>query len=293
MSRQVTFDHPVLPYFLLLPQLLITAVFFFWPAGQSIYSSFFREKAFGGSPSFVGLENYASLFADSNYYEAIGVTAVFAVGVTVIGMGLSLLLAVMADRVIRGTTFYRTVLIIPYAVAPAVIGTLFAFLLSPSVGVISVWLHQLGIDWNPRLDASDAMILVIIAAVWNQISYNFLFFVAGLQSVPPSLIEAAAIDGAGAWRRFKDVIFPLLAPTTFFLLIINVVYAFFETFAIIDVTTQGGPGVGTTTLVYKVYKTAFQSYDYGSSGAQSVILMGVIIVLTVVQFKFIEKQIHY
>lgn len=293
MSRQVTFNHPVLPYFLLLPQLLITAVFFFWPAGQSIYASFFREKAFGGSKNFVGLENYASLFANSNYYEAIGVTAIFAVGVTVIGMGLSLLLAVMADRVIRGTTFYRTILIIPYAVAPAVIGTLFAFLLSPSVGIISVWLRQLGIDWNPRLDASDAMILVIVAAVWNQISYNFLFFVAGLQSVPPSLIEAAAIDGAGAWRRFKDVIFPLLAPTTFFLLIINVVYAFFETFAIIDVTTQGGPGVGTTTLVYKVYKTAFQSYDYGSSGAQSVILMGVIIVLTVVQFKFIEKQIHY
>lgn len=293
MSRQVTFNHPVLPYLLLLPQLLITAVFFFWPAGQSIYASFFREKAFGGSASFVGLDNYAALFVDSNYYEAIGVTAIFAIGVTVIGMGLSLLLAVMADRVIRGTTIYRTILIIPYAVAPAVIGTLFAFLLSPSVGIVSVWLNNLGIAWNPRLDANDAMFLVILTAVWNQISYNFLFFVAGLQSVPPSLIEAAAIDGAGAWRRFKDVVLPLLAPTTFFLFIINVVYAFFETFAIIDVTTQGGPGVSTTTLVYKVYKTAFQSFDYGSSGAQSVILMGFIIVLTVLQFKFVEKQIHY
>ncbi|MDO5768965.1 MAG: sn-glycerol-3-phosphate ABC transporter permease UgpA [Psychrobacter sp.] len=293
MSRQVTFKQPFLPYLLLLPQLVITAVFFFWPAGQSIYSSFFREKAFGGSKNFVGLENYTALFADSSYYEAIGVTAVFAVGVTVVGMGLSLLLAVMADRVMRGTTIYRTVLIIPYAVAPAVIGTLFAFLLSPSVGIISVWLHQLGIHWNPRLDASDAMILVILTAVWNQISYNFLFFVAGLQSIPQSLIEAAAIDGAGAWRRFKDVVLPLLAPTTFFLFIINVVYAFFETFAIIDVTTKGGPGVATTTLVYKVYKTAFQSYDYGSSGAQSVILMGFIIVLTALQFKFIEKKIHY
>ena len=293
MSRQVTFKQPFLPYLLLLPQLAITAVFFFWPAGQSIYSSFFREKAFGGSKNFVGLENYAALFADSSYYEAISVTAVFAVGVTVIGMGLSLLLAVMADRVMRGTTIYRTVLIIPYAVAPAVIGTLFALLLSPSVGIISVWLHQLGIHCNPRLDASDAMILVILTAVWNQISYNFLFFVAGLQSIPQSLIEAAAIDGAGAWRRFKDVVLPLLAPTTFFLFIINVVYAFFETFAIIDVTTKGGPGVATTTLVYKVYKTAFQSYDYGSSGAQSVILMGFIIVLTALQFKFIEKKIHY
>lgn len=293
MSRQVTFKQPFLPYLLLLPQLVITAVFFFWPAGQSIYSSFFREKAFGGSKSFVGLDNYAALFADSSYYEAISVTAVFAIGVTVIGMGLSLLLAVMADRVMRGTTIYRTVLIIPYAVAPAVIGTLFAFLLSPSVGIISVWLHQLGIHWNPRLDASDAMILVILTAVWNQISYNFLFFVAGLQSIPQSLIEAAAIDGAGAWRRFKDVVLPLLAPTTFFLFIINVVYAFFETFAIIDVTTKGGPGVATTTLVYKVYKTAFQSYDYGSSGAQSVILMGFIILLTALQFKFIEKKIHY
>lgn len=293
MSRQVTFKHPILPYMLLLPQLIITAVFFFWPAGQSIYSSFFREKAFGGSKTFVGLENYAALFADSNYYEAIGVTAVFAIGVTVIGMGLSLLLAVMADRVMRGTTIYRTILIIPYAVAPAVIGTLFAFLLSPSVGIISVWLNNIGIAWNPRLDASDAMFLVILTAVWNQISYNFLFFVAGLQSVPPSLIEAAAIDGAGAWRRFKDVVLPLLAPTTFFLFIINVVYAFFETFAIIDVTTKGGPGVSTTTLVYKVYKTAFQAFDYGSSGAQSVILMGFIILLTAMQFKFVEKQIHY
>ena len=293
MNRQVTFKQPLLPYILLFPQLLITAVFFFWPAGQSIYASFFREKAFGGSRTFVGLENYASLFTDSHYYDAITVTAIFAIGVTVIGMGLSLLLAMMADRVIRGTAIYRTILIIPYAVAPAVIGTLFAFLLSPSVGIISVWLNQLGIPWNPRLNANNAMALVIIAAVWNQISYNFLFFVAGLQAIPPSLIEAAAIDGAGSWRRFRDVIFPLLAPTTFFLLIINVVYAFFETFAIIDVTTKGGPGVSTTTLVYKVYKTAFQSYDYGSSGAQSVILMGFIILLTVAQFKFIEKKVHY
>lgn len=293
MSEKVTFNHKLLPYLLLAPQLAITLVFFFLPAGESILSSFFRETAFGGNRLFVGLDNYTSLFKQADYYESIGVTLIFSVAVTFGGLVLSLILAVMADRVIKGAGVYKTFLIIPYAIAPALIGTLAKFLLSPAIGVVAVHLQKWNIDWNPYLNSADAMMLVIVTAVWNQISYNFLFFLAGLQSIPDSVVEASAIDGAGPMRRFRDIVFPLLAPTTFFLFIINVIYAFFETFAIIDVTTQGGPGIATTTMVYGVYKSAFFSYDYGTSGAQSVILMAIIIVLTVLQFKYVEKKIHY
>lgn len=293
MSAKVTFNHKILPYLLLAPQLAITLVFFFLPAGQSIWSSFYRETAFGGNRIFVGLDNYTRLFQQAAYYQSVWATLVFAVAVTVAGLVLSLILAVMADRVIKGAGIYKTFLIIPYAIAPALIGTLAKFLLSPSIGIIAVYLQHIGIDWNPYLNSTDAMILVITTAVWNQISYNFLFFLAGLQSIPDSVIEAAAIDGAGPVRRLRDMVLPLLAPTTFFLFIINVIYAFFETFAIIDVTTQGGPGTATTTLVYGVYKSAFLAYDYGASGAQSVILMAFIIILTLFQFKYIEKKIHY
>lgn len=293
MDEKVTFKSKFLPYLLLAPQLAVTIVFFFLPAGESIVSSFFRESAFGGNRTFVGWQNYTTLFAKKEYFETVGVTLVFAVAVTFIGLAVSLVLAFMADRVVKGTLFYRTFLIIPYAIAPAIIGTLFGFLLSPSIGIMSVWLKHVGVDWNPNLNSGHALTLVIAAAVWNQISYNFLFFLAALQSIPKSLIEAAAIDGASFWKRSWSISFPLIAPTTFFLLIINIIYAFFETFAIIDVTTQGGPGTSTTTLVYSVYKTAFQTYDYGSSGAQSVILMIAIIVLTLLQFKYVEKKIHY
>lgn len=293
MHEKVTFNHKILPYVLLAPQLAITLVFFFLPAGQSIISSFYRETAFGGNRVFVGLDNYTRLFEQAAYYESIWVTLIFSVAVTFIGLALALLLAVMADRIIKGAGIYKTFLIIPYAIAPALIGTLAKFLLSPSIGVVAVYLQAWGISWNPYLNGTDAMILVIMTAVWNQISYNFLFFLAGLQSIPHSVIEAAAIDGAGPVRRFRDIVFPLLAPTTFFLFIINVIYAFFETFAIIDVTTQGGPGTATTTMVYSVYKSAFFAYDYGSSGAQSVILMAIIVVLTLFQFKYVEKKIHY
>ncbi|MDY0272666.1 MAG: sn-glycerol-3-phosphate ABC transporter permease UgpA [Advenella sp.] len=293
MEKRVVFNHKLLPYLLLAPQLLITVIFFFLPAGQAIWQSFFIESAFGGDQQFVGLDNYTALFNDSYYYDSFKVTFVFSIAVAVIGLSISLMLAVMADRVIKGAMLYKTMLIWPYAVAPAVVGVLWAFLFSPSVGTLAVYLTEMGLDWNPRLDATDAMILVTMAAVWKQISYNFLFFLAGLQSIPRSLIEAAAIDGASPARRFWTIVFPLLSPTTFFLLVINMVYAFFETFAIIDTTTQGGPGNSTNILVYNVYKTAFKSFDYGSSGAQSVILMFIVILLTIVQFRYVDRKVQY
>ncbi|MBV4397351.1 sn-glycerol-3-phosphate ABC transporter permease UgpA [Advenella alkanexedens] len=293
MEKRVVFNHKILPYLLLAPQLLITVIFFFLPAGQAIWQSFFIESAFGGDRQFVGLDNYTALFDNPYYFDSFKVTFVFSIAVAVTGLSVSLLLAIMADRVIKGAMLYKTMLIWPYAVAPAVVGVLWAFLFSPAVGTLAVYLTQMGLDWNPRLDSTDAMILVVMAAVWKQISYNFLFFLAGLQSIPKSLIEAAAIDGASPARRFWTIIFPLLSPTTFFLLVINMVYAFFETFAIIDTTTQGGPGSSTNILVYNVYKTAFKSFDYGSSGAQSVILMFIVILLTIVQFRYVDRKVQY
>ena len=293
MEKRVVFNHKLLPYLLLAPQLLITVIFFFLPAGQAIWQSFFIESAFGGDQQFVGLDNYTALFNNPYYFDSFQVTFVFSIAVAVTGLSVSLLLAVMADRVIKGAMLYKTMLIWPYAVAPAVVGVLWAFLFSPAVGTLAVYLTQMGLDWNPRLDSTDAMALVVMAAVWKQISYNFLFFLAGLQSIPRSLIEAAAIDGASPARRFWTIVFPLLSPTTFFLLVINMVYAFFETFAIIDTTTQGGPGSSTNILVYNVYKTAFKSFDYGSSGAQSVILMFIVILLTIVQFRYVDRKVQY
>lgn len=293
MEKRVVFNHKLLPYLLLAPQLLITVIFFFLPAGQAIWQSFFIESAFGGDQQFVGLDNYTALFNNPYYFDSFQVTFVFSIAVAVTGLSVSLLLAVMADRVIKGAMLYKTMLIWPYAVAPAVVGVLWAFLFSPAVGTLAVYLTHMGLDWNPRLDSTDAMALVVMAAVWKQISYNFLFFLAGLQSIPRSLIEAAAIDGALPARRFWTIVFPLLSPTTFFLLVINMVYAFFETFAIIDTTTQGGPGSSTNILVYNVYKTAFKSFDYGSSGAQSVILMFIVILLTIVQFRYVDRKVQY
>ena len=293
MEKRVVFTHKALPLLLLAPQLLITIIFFFWPAGQAIWQSFFIESAFGGDSTFVGFDNYISLFNDPNYYDSFLVTIVFSTLVAVIGLGVSLVLAVMADRVIKFATTYKTLIIWPYAVAPAVVGVLWAFMFSPSIGTVAVYLSQLGIGWNPQLNSNHAMVLVVMAAIWKQISYNFLFFLAGLQAMPKSLIEAAAIDGASPSRRFWTIIFPLLSPTTFFLLVINMVYAFFDTFAIIDTTTQGGPGSSTNILVYNVYKTAFKSFDYGSSGAQSVILMLIVIGLTIIQFRYIDRKVQY
>lgn len=293
MEKRVVFGHKLLPYLLLAPQLVITVVFFFLPAGQAMWQSMRLEDAFGLSSEFVGLANFADLFHDENYLDSFRVTAVFSVLVASIGLAVSLLLAVMADRVLRGAGLYKTLLIWPYAVAPAVVGVLWLFLFSPSVGILAVALNGMGVPWNPRLDSGQALTLVLIAAIWKQISYNFLFFLAGLQSIPRSLIEAAAIDGASPARRFWTIVFPLLSPTTFFLLVVNVIYAFFDTFAVIDTTTQGGPGTSTAILVYKVYSDGFRGLNLGSSAAQSVVLMLIVIALTVVQFRYIDRKVQY
>lgn len=293
MEKRVAFSHKTLPYLLLAPQLAITIVFFFLPAGQAMWQSFRIEDPFGLSSQFVGLRNFAELFSNSDYVDSFKITALFSILVAVAGLSISLLLAVMADRVVKAAAFYKTLLIWPYAVATAVSGVLWLFMFSPSVGVLAIYLSNLGLSWNPRLNSNDAMFLVVIASVWKQISYNFLFFLAGLQSIPRSLIEAASIDGATPLRRFWTIVFPLLSPTTFFLLVVNVIYAFFDTFAIIDIVTQGGPGTSTAILVYKVYNAGFKGLDIGSSAAQSVILMVIVVALTVVQFRYIDRKVNY
>lgn len=291
-EKRVVFRSRWLPWLLLAPQGLVIGVFFFWPAGQALLQSLQQTDSFGGSTEWVGLDNFASLWRDSGYLASFRITAIFSALVAGIGLAASLLLAVFADRVVRGAGLYKTLLIWPYAVAPAVAGVLWLFMFSPSIGIASYWLHALGFEWNSLLDSRHAMLLIVMAAVWKQISYNFLFFLAGLASIPKSLIEAAAIDGAGPWKRFWSIQFPLLSPTTFFLLVVNVVYAFLETFAIVDAATQGGPGQDTSILVYKLVRD-FKALDLGGSAAQSVVLMGILIVLTVVQFKFIEKKVNY
>jgi sn-glycerol 3-phosphate transport system permease protein len=293
MEKRVVFRSAWLPYALLAPQIAITLVFFFWPAAQAIWYSFQLQDAFGLRTEFVGLRNFDDLFRDSHYLDSFKVTAIFSVLVAGCGIAISLLLATMADRVLRGALAYKTLLIWPYGVAPAVAGVLWAFLFAPSIGIVTFVLKRMGIDWNWVIQGDQAMLLVVIASVWNQISYNFLFFLAGLQSIPRSLIEAAAIDGAGPMRRFWTIVFPLLSPTTFFLLVVNIVYAFFNTFGIIDATTQGGPAGATQILVYKVYYDGVKAADLGGSSAQSVVLMAIVIALTVVQFRFIEKKVQY
>ena len=293
VEKRVRFRSGWLPWALVAPQLAIVLVFFFWPAAQGLYFSVLQQDAFGTSVQFVGLDNFRTLFKDETYLASFRVTAIFSLLVAVLGLALSLMLAVMADRVVKGSGAYRTLLIWPYAVAPAVAGVLWLFMFAPSIGVVSYALNAIGIPWNHLLDGTDALILVVAAAVWKQISYNFLFFLAGLQSIPKSLIEAAAIDGAGPWRRFWTVQFPLLSPTAFFLLVINIVYAFFDTFAIIDAATQGGPGKDTAILVYKLYFDGFKAMDLGGSAAQSVVLMVIVVALTVVQFRYVERRVNY
>ena len=293
MEKRVVFRSAWLPWVLIAPQAVVIAVFFFWPAAQVLLQSVQQTNAFGTSVEWVGLENFSNLWNDPTYLASFYTTAIFSTLVAVFGIGISLFLAVFADRIVKGVLAYRTMLILPYAVAPAVAGVLWLFMLAPSVGVVSFWLRAMGVDWNPLLDGQQAMVLVVLAAVWKQISYNFLFFLAGLQSIPTSLIEAAAIDGARPWHRFWTIVFPLLSPTTFFLLVINIVYAFFETFGIIDAATSGGPGKDTSILVYKIYYDGFKAMDLGASAAQSVVLMAIVILLTVVQFKFVEKKVNY
>jgi sn-glycerol 3-phosphate transport system permease protein len=301
MEKRTTFStritHRWLPWLLLAPQLIIVAVFFFWPGVEALFQSVLQEDAFGASREFVGLENFKALWNDATYGGSFQTTAFFSTLVAGIGLSFSLLLAVCANRVTNskfwGASVYKTLLITPYAVAPVVAAVLWMFLFNSSFGVLTYVLHKLGVDWNYALNGTHAMTLIVLAAVWKQISYNFLFFLAGLQSIPRSLIEAASIDGASPWHRFWTITFPLLTPTTFFLLVINIVYAFFDTFAIVDATTHGGPGKDTATLVYRVYYDGFKAQDLGGSAAQSIVLMAIVVVLTFVQFKYVEKKVNY
>jgi sn-glycerol 3-phosphate transport system permease protein len=293
MEKRVLFHSRWLPYALVAPQIAVTVVFFFWPAAQAVYYAFLVQDPFGQSSQFVWFDNFKELLASSNYLASFKITALFSVLVAVAGLSISLLLATMADRVVRGALVYKTLLIWPYAVAPAVAGVLWAFLFAPSIGIVTYWLRRFGVNWDWVINGDQAMLLIVIAATWKQVSYNFLFFLAGLQSIPRSLLEAAAIDGATPLRRFWTIVFPLLSPTTFFLLVINIVYAFFDTFGVVDATTQGGPAGATQILVYKVYYDGVKAADLGGSSAQSVILMLIVITLTVAQFRFVEKKVQY
>jgi sn-glycerol 3-phosphate transport system permease protein len=293
MEKRAVFRSRWLPYALVAPQLAITLVFFFLPAGQALYQSVLQQDAFGASTEFVGLDNFRTLFNDEGYLASFRVTAIFSLLVAGSGLAISLVLAVFADRALRGATAIKTLLIWPYAVAPAIAGILWLFLFNPTLGIVAHWLQYAGFEWNFLLNGNQALALIVMAAVWKQISYNFVFFLAGLQAIPKSLIEAAAIDGAGPGRRFWTIVFPLLSPTTFFLVVVNIVYAFFDTFAIVDAVTQGGPGQETSILVYKVYHDGFKGLDFGGSAAQSVILMAIVITLTALQFRFIERKVNY
>jgi sn-glycerol 3-phosphate transport system permease protein len=293
MENRAIFSNKLLAFLLVAPQLAVSLAFFYWPAAQAVWQSFLLQDAFGLSTEFVWFENYAALLQTPEYYHAIGVTFVFSGLVVFFSLAIGLLLAVMANRNIRGVQIYRTFLIIPYAVAPAVASVLFIFMFQPGLGMIARILQRYGVDWNPVLNGAHAMILVVIVAVWNQISYNFLFFLAGLQSIPKSVIEAAAIDGARPARRFWTIVFPLLSPTTFFLVIVNITYVFFNTLGIIDTATGGGPNGATQTLVYKVFQDGKAGADLGGSAAQSVILMIIVVVLTAFQFRYVEKKVHY
>ena len=293
MEKRVTFSRRWLALALVAPQIAITLVFFIWPASQALYQSVLLEDAFGLSRKFVWLDNFASLFSDAIYLASFGRTIVFSASTAFLSLAVALVLAAMADRIIKGATAYRTLVIWPYAIAPAVAGVLWFFMFNPSIGVLAYALKALGYDWNHYLDGTDAMLLIVLAASWKQVSYNFLFFLAGLQAIPRSLIEAAAIDGAGPFKRFRTIVFPLLSPTTFFLLVVNIVYAFFDTFGIVHATTSGGPAQATTILVYKVFSDGFIGLDLGGSAAQSVVLMAIVIALTAVQFRYIERKVAY
>jgi sn-glycerol 3-phosphate transport system permease protein len=293
MEKSVVFNGRLLPYLLLVPQLIITLVFFYWPASQAFWQSFLREDAFGLRSEFIGLENYQTLFAQPEYYKAMLTTVIFSTLVAALSLAIALLFATQADKKLKAAAFYKTFMIWPYAVAPAVAGVLWIFMFHPSLGTLARPLRWMGFDWNPLLNGNHAMALVVMAAVWKQIAYNFLFFLAGLQSIPKSVLEAGAIDGAGPMRRFWTIVFPLLSPTTFFLLVVNIVYVFFDTFGIIDAVTEGGPAGATTTMVYKVYADGRLGGDLGSSAAQSVVLMAIVIALTAIQFRYVERRVQY
>ncbi|MBP2292394.1 sn-glycerol-3-phosphate ABC transporter permease UgpA [Azospirillum rugosum] len=293
MQRRVIFDNKALPYLLLVPQVAVTLIFFIWPAAQAIWQSVHLQDAFGLRAQFVWFENFEAVLTDPNYLDTLRITVIFCAAVTLLSLGAALLLAVLADSKIKGAGAYKTLLIWPYALAPAVAAVLWMFIFNPEIGVLGRALNNLGYAWDYRLNDTQALVMVVLAASWKQVSYNFIFFLAGLQAIPRSVLEAASIDGASASRRFWTIIFPLLSPTTFFLLVVNIVYAFFETFGTIHALTHGGPGKATETLIFRVYQDGVVNHDLGASSAQSVILMVIVIGLTAIQFRFVERKVHY
>jgi sn-glycerol 3-phosphate transport system permease protein len=294
MLKRAHYKKSYLPYLLVFPQIAVTIIFFFWPAAKALFGAFLLSDPFGQKSSFVWLDNFKVLFSTPEYFDSLKVTIIFSAMTAIIALSAGLFLAVLANRLLKFKTTVQTMLIWPYAVAPAMAGMLWLFLFHPSYGMIGYFLNEvMKMGWNPILNSNHALLLVIVAAAWKQVSYNFIFFLSGLQSIPKSLIEAAAIDGAGPYKRFWKIVFPLLSPTLFFLMVINLVYAVFDTFGIIHTTTQGGPGGSTNILVYKVYADGFVGLDLGSSAAQSVILMIFTILLTVIQFKYVEKKVQY
>ncbi|PIE60923.1 MAG: glycerol-3-phosphate transporter permease [Desulfobacterales bacterium] len=294
MIKRSFFKSRSLPYLLILPQILVTVTFFYWPAIQGVMQSFLLSDPFGRKSSFVWFYNYIELFTDPLYLKSIGITFIFSIATAAVSISLGLFIAAMANRALKAKALVRTMLIWPYAVAPAISGIMWLFLLHPSYGIVAIAIKKgLGIDWNPVLYGTDAMIMIVMASAWKEVSYNFVFFVAGMQAIPKSLIEAAAIDGAGPFRRFWTITLPLLSPTFFFLTVMNIIYSFFETFGIIHTVTQGGPGGSTNILVYKVYQDGFVGLNLGASSAQSVVLMFLIIMITFLQFKFVEKKVQY
>ena len=292
-TKRTVFPNRVLPYLLLLPQMAITVIFFLWPAAQTLLSSVLKQDPFGLKTTFVWFDNYTRLFRDPHYIQSIGTTAIFSISTAVVSIGVALILALAVDRMIRSASVYTTLMVWPYAVAPAVAGVLWWFMFNPTIGILAFLIRQTGYEWNHSLNRADAMILVVLAASWKQVSYNFLFFVAGLAAIPASLKEAAAIDGAGPLKRFWTIVLPLLSPTTFFLVVVNIVYAMFDTFGVIDATTEGGPAQSTNILVFKVFQDGFIGLNLGSSAAQSVLLMIVVITLTAIQFRYVERQVNY
>jgi sn-glycerol 3-phosphate transport system permease protein len=294
MIKRSFFTSKLLPYFLILPQFLVTATFFYWPALQGLVQSVMRSDPFGQHSTFIWLDNFIALFTDPLYLKSIGTTLFFSASVAAVSISIGLFIATMANRALKARALVRTMLVWPYAVAPAISGILWLFLLHPSYGVVAIAIKRwLGLDWNPVLDGKDALFMVIMASSWKQISYNFVFFIAGMQAIPGSLIEAAAMDGASPFRRFWKITLPLLSPTLFFVTVMNIIYSFFETFGVIHMMTQGGPGGATNILVYKVYQDGFIGLDLGSSAAQSIVLMTLIIVITVLQFKYVERKVQY
>ena len=293
MLKKVHFSPSALPFLLVAPQIIITIVFFILPASQAFYQSFLLEDAWGISSEFVWFENFIYIFSDENYLNTFIRTIFFSFTVAFLAMSIALFLASMVDRIIKGVTVYQTLLIWPYAVAPAVAGALWVFMFDPTLGIFTYVLNFFGYEWNHKLNGGEAMTLVVLASTWKQIAYNFLFFVAAIHSITKSLIESSSIDGAGPVKRFWTIIFPLITPTAFFLLVVNIVYAFFETFGVIHTMTSGGPYKATEILVYKVFYDGFVGLDLGGSAAQSVILMAIVIVLTVIQFRYIERKVEY